>query len=77
MEGIPGLLTRKLQTSANVPSGKTIVLSGLIHHENSEDIQALPPLSHLPVLGELFSSKQFQHKETELIIFITPSIYEN
>ena len=77
VEGIPGLLTRKLQTSANVPSGKTIVLSGLIHHENREDIQALPPLSHLPVLGELFSSKQFQHKETELIIFITPSIYEN
>jgi len=75
VEGIPGLLTRKLQTAINVPSGQTIVLSGLIHHEQGQDIQKVPAISGLPILGDLFQSKHFQNKETELMIFVTPSIY--
>ncbi|MBI3018656.1 MAG: hypothetical protein HYY61_02040 [Deltaproteobacteria bacterium] len=75
VEGIPGLLTRRLQTAVNVPSGETIVLSGLIHQEQGQDIQRVPAISSLPILGELFQSKHFQNKETELMIFVTPSIY--
>ena len=75
VEGIPGLLTRRLQTAVNIPSGETIVLSGLIHHEQGQDIQRVPAISSLPILGDLFQSKHFQNKETELMIFVTPSIY--
>ncbi len=75
VDGLPGLLTRRLKTSVNIPSGETIVLSGLIHHEQGQDIQKIPAISSLPILGELFQSKRFQNKETELMIFVTPSIY--
>ena len=75
VQGIPGILTRRLQTSVNVASGETIVLSGLIHHESGQDIQKIPAISSLPILGELFQSQHFQNKETELMIFVTPSIY--
>lgn len=76
VDGIPGLSTRKLETSVNVPEGKTIILSGLIHQENGQDFQKLPILSDIPLLGELFSSSRVTRQETELIIFVTPSIYK-
>ncbi|MBI2646455.1 MAG: hypothetical protein HYW85_05440 [Deltaproteobacteria bacterium] len=75
VDGLPSLLTRRMQTAVNVPSGETIVLSGLIHQEQGQDIQKVPAISSLPILGELFKSKHFQNKETELMIFVTPSIY--
>lgn len=76
VEGIPGLTTRKVETSINVPNGKTIVLSGLVHQEKGDNIQGFPFLSSLPLLRYFFSYSQTSHKETELIILVTPSIHE-
>lgn len=74
IEGVPGMLTRRLETSLNVKEGETIILSGLLHQENSEDIHRVPALSSIPILGILFQSKQFQNRNTELMIFVTPTI---
>ena len=74
IEGFPGILTRKLQTSINVRNNETIILSGLVHQENGEDIRRVPVISALPILGTLFQSKEFQNSNSELIIFVTPTI---
>lgn len=74
VEGIPSLLTRKLKTSFNVRDGETIVLSGLIQQEQSENIRQVPGLSSLPIIGPLFRSTAFQNRESELMIFVTPTI---
>ena len=74
IEGVPGILTRKLQTSINVRNNETIILSGLVHQENGEDIRKVPVISALPILGTLFQSKEFQNSNSELIIFVTPTI---
>ncbi|MEK7790041.1 MAG: hypothetical protein AAB309_00260, partial [Deltaproteobacteria bacterium] len=50
VEGIPGLLTRKLETSLNVKSGETIALSGLIHHQDGEGSHRVPIVSGIPIL---------------------------
>ncbi|HJV76630.1 MAG TPA: pilus assembly protein N-terminal domain-containing protein [Noviherbaspirillum sp.] len=70
----PALRTRETTTTFNVKSGQTIVLSGFLSREQSEDIDKLPGLGDLPVLGALFRSKKFINKETELVVFVTPSI---
>jgi pilus assembly protein CpaC len=70
----PALLTRKTETEFNVRSGETIVLSGLLQRESSKDIDKLPGLGDIPILGALFRSKSYQNKETELVVFVTPSI---
>ena len=72
--GGPALLTRRTETEFNVRGGETIVLSGLLQRENSNDVDKVPLLGDIPVLGALFRSKRYQNKETELVVFVTPSL---
>jgi pilus assembly protein CpaC len=70
----PALLTRKADTEFNVRSGETIVLAGLLQRDTSTTIEKVPLLGDIPVLGALFRSKRFQNKETEMVVFVTPSL---
>jgi pilus assembly protein CpaC len=72
----PALLTRRTKTEFNVHDGETIVLSGLLQRTTGTDIDKLPVLGDIPVLGALFRSKRFQNKETELVVFVTPTIVD-
>ena len=76
VNGAPGLLTRRAQTQVNVRSGETIVISGLLSAENSKDIDSLPGLGKIPVLGALFRSKNLRNSVSELVIFVTPEVIE-
>ncbi|HEY0062183.1 MAG TPA: pilus assembly protein N-terminal domain-containing protein [Telluria sp.] len=71
--GGPALLTRRTKTEFNVRAGETIVLSGLLQRTSSTDIDKVPLLGDIPILGALFRSKRFQNKETELVVFVTPT----
>ena len=73
----PALLTRKTETEFNVRSGETIVLSGLLSRETSKNIDKVPFLGDLPILGALFRSTRFQNKETELVVFVTPTVVDS
>jgi pilus assembly protein CpaC len=70
----PALKTRRTETEFNVRSGETLVLSGFLSREQSEDVDRVPGLSELPVLGALFRSRRFQRRETELVVFVTPVV---
>jgi len=72
----PGLLTRKTSTEFNVRSGETIVLSGLIQRETSTNIDKVAGLGDIPIIGALFRSKKFQNRETELVVFVTPTLID-
>jgi pilus assembly protein CpaC len=75
--GGPALLTRRTRTEFNVGQGETIVLSGLLQRSTSTDIDKVPLLGDLPILGALFRSRRFQNKETELVVFVTPSVVDS
>lgn len=74
--GIPGFITRKTKMEMNVQSGQTMVISGMLQAEDSKAIDKLPGLSKIPILGELFKSRDFQEKTTELMIFVTPYLVD-
>lgn len=74
--GIPGFITRKTKMEMNVLSGQTMVISGMLQAEDSKAIDKLPGLSKIPILGELFKSRDFQEKTTELMIFVTPFLID-
>lgn len=76
VQGVPGLLTRKTSTAINMRSGETLVISGLINQQASKDINGLKFLSDIPILGELFKSKNFRNQKTELVIFVTPTVFD-
>jgi len=72
----PGLLTRRTQTQISVIAGDTIVIGGLLQSESGKDIDSLPGLGKLPILGKLFRSDNLRNNVSELVIFITPEIVD-
>ncbi|MBV6303273.1 pilus assembly protein N-terminal domain-containing protein [Candidimonas humi] len=70
----PALKTRRAVTEFNVRSGQTLVLAGFLSREASRNIDKLPLLGDVPVLGELFKSTRRQRTDTELAIFVTPVV---
>jgi pilus assembly protein CpaC len=74
--GIPGFATRKTNTEMNVQSGETMVVAGLISAEDAKTVVKVPGFGHIPILGELFKSRQFRRGETELVVLVTPQIVD-
>ncbi|WP_416394992.1 type II and III secretion system protein family protein [Allohahella sp. A8] len=70
----PGFITRSTETDINMRSGETMVISGLLSSEVSEDADKIPWLGDIPILGELFKSSSYRDNKSELVIFVTPSI---
>jgi len=73
---VPGFDTRNSQTEVIIKHAETLVIAGLIKNESIKNKQALPVLSKIPILGELFQSTSYQRNETELVIFVTPRVTE-
>jgi pilus assembly protein CpaC len=74
VEGIPGLLTNRIETHFDLRGSKTIALSGLIKSETGRDSNSIPILGEIPIIGELFKSRDFKENRTELVVFVTPKI---
>ncbi|MEJ0011839.1 MAG: type II and III secretion system protein family protein [Bauldia sp.] len=68
----PALNVRRAETTLELPSGGSMVLGGLLQDSVTQTINAVPGLGNLPILGPLFRSRDFQRKETELVIIATP-----
>ncbi len=69
---VPGFRFRGLDdVKLVVKSGDTLVISGLIQDELREQVNRFPILSRIPVLGELFKSREFVRQQTELVILVT------
>jgi len=71
---IPPIKLRKAETAIAMSSGQTMAIGGLISSEVTKDVYKLPLLGDIPILGNLFKSTSFSRGETEVIIFITPTI---
>jgi pilus assembly protein CpaC len=71
VKGYPSFITRRVQTRVTMKEGSTLILSGLYSHTMSKSINKFPLLGHIPILGELFKSRDYQRAKTHLVIFIT------
>lgn len=71
---IPALATRKIETNIELGEGQSFVIGGLIDNHLTETIAKVPGLANLPVLGNLFRSKQLDRNNTELIVMVTPEM---
>lgn len=69
---IPGFVVRRARTLVDLKSGQSFMIAGLLQSQNDTGTQRLPGLGKLPILGNLFSSKAYQRRETDLVIIITP-----
>ncbi|MBC7421381.1 MAG: hypothetical protein H7328_11690 [Bdellovibrio sp.] len=74
VDGIPGIHTHRVVSHFDLIKSQTIALSGLLKNETGESSEGLPFLSQIPILGTLFSSKDYRESRTELVIFVTPEL---
>ena len=73
---VPSIDTRAVETQVLVADGQTVVLGGIYETERRETITKVPFLGDIPVVGNLFKSKQRVDNKAELLIFVTPRILE-
>lgn len=74
--GTPGFLTRVSETELNVKSGQTMVISGLINRDMQNDVNKVPGLGDLPIIGRLFRSDSFRGNRSDLLIAVTPVVVD-
>lgn len=74
--GIPSLTTRKVETHIELPSGRSMMIAGLIQSRTRQELDQIPGIKNVPVLGSLFQSRDFTNDETELVIIITPYLVD-
>ena len=73
---VPAFITRKTTTDVFMKDGETLVLSGLIDRSLGESIDKFPILGDIPILGALFRSTDWNNDLTELVIFVTPTVFD-
>ncbi len=71
---LPGLTTRKAETTIELPSGGSMIMAGLIRDQTRQQIAGIPGAKDLPILGQLFRSRDFQKNTSELTVMVTPFI---
>jgi pilus assembly protein CpaC len=73
--GVPGLDSRRVTTTVKLREGQTIVLAGLFGMTMTTEVNRIPFLGELPVIGPaLFNSKNADQGENELLITVTPEL---
>jgi pilus assembly protein CpaC len=71
---IPALAVRRADTTVELASGQSFAIAGLFQNNVQNQVQQMPWLGDLPVLGALFRSASFQRNESELVIIVTPYV---
>ena len=71
---VPSIRARRAETMVEIPSGGAMALAGMIQESTKQQINGLPGLMQLPVLGTLFKSRDYVNRQSELMILVTPYI---
>lgn len=69
---VPGLTTRRAETTVELGSGQSFAIAGLLQNNSTQDDNKVPFLGDVPILGALFKSDRYRRNETELVIVVTP-----
>jgi pilus assembly protein CpaC len=71
---IPGLSTRKATTTVEMRAGQSFAIAGLLQSDFVNQVRQIPGFGDVPVLGALARSSNYERRETELVIIVTPQI---
>lgn len=69
---VPALTIRRTETTVELGSGQSFMIAGLLSSNSANALDKAPGLGDVPILGNLFRSREFRKGETELVIVVTP-----
>lgn len=73
---LPALSVRRAESTIELPSGGSMMMAGLIQSKSRQNLDQIPGLKKLPILGALFQSRDFLQEETELVVIVTPYLVD-
>jgi len=73
---VPGLTERQSETTVRLGNGQSFAIAGLLSDKIQSQVDKIPWLGSIPILGALFRSSQYQRQETELLVVITARLAE-
>jgi pilus assembly protein CpaC len=71
---VPGLATRRVETEVELENGQSFAIAGLLDNQVTENLDKMPGLANIPILGKLFESRSTTKSNTELLVIITPEL---
>src|SRR5688572_901139 len=71
---VPGLRTRRADTAIELASGESFAISGLISQQLSTNVDKIPGLGDLPILGTFFKTTRFEREDRELLMIVSPHL---
>jgi len=73
---LPAISTRRADTRVELHSGQSFVISGLLDNRTTDQMEKIPGIGDIPILGKLFQSKSTTHSVSELAIIVTPTVID-
>lgn len=73
---IPAISTRRAETQVELRDGQSFAISGLLDHRTTDIFDKMPGIGDVPILGQLFRSKNVNHSTVELMVIVTPTIVD-
>jgi pilus assembly protein CpaC len=73
---LPAISTRRAETEIELKDGQSFGIAGLIDDRTTAQFSKIPGIGSIPVLGELFKSRNTNRSNTELLVLVTPSIVD-
>ncbi len=73
---IPAIDTRRADTQVELRSGQSFAIGGLLDNRTSDELQKVPGIGDIPILGRLFQSKSSTHSVVELAVIVTPTLVD-
>lgn len=73
---IPTLLSRRAKTQVELRPGQTFAIAGLLDNSILNNMSRIPILGDIPILGNLFRSREVRQRRSELLVLVTPRLVE-
>ncbi|QBQ97359.1 type II and III secretion system protein family protein [Paraburkholderia pallida] len=71
---VPAITTRRAETTVELGDGESFVIGGLIDRETASNVNKVPVLGDLPIIGTFFKQLNYQQNDKELVIIVTPHL---
>jgi pilus assembly protein CpaC len=71
---IPAIATNRAESEMDLVDGQTFAMAGLLDNRVTEQMNKIPGIGDIPILGKLFQSRSVNKTKNELLIVVTPRI---
>ena len=71
---VPAVSTRRADTTGGLGGGESFIIGGLVSRTTTSNVDKVPLLGDLPILGTFFRQNKYQMSEKELVILVTPHL---